>query len=542
MRTISERFAASVRQAHVIAARCTLTFPGESEPVSVPIVGGSVTMDRRAASRRVGQVAIPWSLDAGSDLDLDLRTLAYGGYALLERGVRYASGAEERVSLGVFRVESVSWQTIGETASLELSDRMAQVRDEPFLSPYVPKGGSSLDRMATLTDNSPVVTGLATTGDLLLFGPVSGPGIPADTIISSIDSGTQITLSKPANIFATKSCRVWWGQDTLSEIGDASDLFLGMAISGPWPIAPGGVIDWKSVNNNAVSSSITNYGALGQGFSDIDVSFTLGPAQLLTFGGGERIADAAIAIVREVFGDAISYLKPRDPNIVPLDVFFSRSRADTLAELAKAAAAEAYFDGDGNFVFGVAPGAGEPVWIVDSGEGGVMVDASEALARTGVFNGVLIEGQVTADTPPISVLVTDDDPLSPTRWAGPFGKVAHVDSSGAVQSAAQAEASAQAILDSQLGLARSLTLIEAPNPALEPGDLIEVRFPDGRSERHVVDSIALDLGAQGAQTIATRSIYTPAALERLIPVRRRRYGRFVGRAAWAELRDARRVA
>jgi hypothetical protein len=50
-----------------------------------------VTIDRTAQIRRTGSLTIPWSLRAGEDLGLDLRTLALGGYAIVRRGLRYAT-------------------------------------------------------------------------------------------------------------------------------------------------------------------------------------------------------------------------------------------------------------------------------------------------------------------------------------------------------------------------------------------------------------------------------------------------------------------
>jgi hypothetical protein len=50
-----------------------------------------------------------------------------------------------------------------------------------------------------------------------------------------------------------------------------------------------------------------------------------------------------------------------------------------------------------------------------------MVGATESLDRSNVYNGVLVKGQSTADTEPLSALATYDDPASPVQWGGPFG-------------------------------------------------------------------------------------------------------------------------
>ncbi|HEU0193324.1 MAG TPA: DUF5047 domain-containing protein, partial [Gaiellales bacterium] len=140
MRPVSDEFLANLRYSHVIAASCELIFPGETDPVSVPVQDGHVRIDRTAENRRSGSAQIPWSLQVGEDLGIDIRTLPLGGYALLRRGLRYANGSTELVLLGRLRVESVSWGTLDVSASIELADRMAQVRDEPFAAPFAAAG------------------------------------------------------------------------------------------------------------------------------------------------------------------------------------------------------------------------------------------------------------------------------------------------------------------------------------------------------------------------------------------------------------------
>ena len=51
-----------------------------------------------------------------------------------------------------------------------------------------------------------------------------------------------------------------------------------------------------------------------------------------------------------------------------------------------------------------------------------------------------------------------------------------------VSSQAQADSTAASLLNLRLGLARTVTLRGVPNPALEPGDLIEITYTDGRTE------------------------------------------------------------
>ena len=363
MRPASPKFLELVRGSHVIAARCELIFPGRPEPVEVAVQDGSLRIDRTAQNRRAGQVTIPWSLRVGEDLGLDLRTLALGGYARLYRGVRFADGSTELVLLGLLRVESVSWGTLEAAASLELADRMSQVRDEPFTAPYS--------------------------------------------------------------------------------------------------------------------------------------------------AGGLRAHEAAIGIVHQVFGDGIEYRAPYAPTDVITDATYTGSRTDALSALEQAYGAETYFDADGAFVFDRRPGDDDPVvWTVDTGANGVMVNATENLDRTGIYNGVLVEGQGDATLPPISALATFTDPTSPIRWGGPFGNVALLVQSSTVQTVEQAQATADSLLNLRLKQTRSLDLTAAPNPALEAGDTIRVVFPDGRDETHLIDAVTVELGT-AAQAIVTRTHEAP---------------------------------
>jgi hypothetical protein len=532
VRVISDRFAASVRQSHLVATRCELYFPEDpTTAIVVPLEDGDVTSDRTALIRTTANVRIPWSLRIGADLGLDLRTLPLGGYCLLYRGLRYADRSEELLRLGVFRVESVTWRTSDDSAQLELADRMAQVRDEPFLAPYQPAATIGATKTGTLTDESPVVALAPDTSGLLVGMTVAGVGIPAGRRIQTIGPGAQVTLNAPVNVSGLKDGRVQQGDPVITNIVETADLTAGMVLGpfGTSDIVPGSIL--AAVESE--HSVRMDRGAAGSG--DTGVTYQVPNPQTLTFGGGVRVADAAIAIVQGVFPTAPA-LKLYDPAAVLVDSTFSRNRAEALQVLALAVGGEQFFNADGIYVFGLPAGSGSPVWALDAGEAGVMVGADESLNRTGVYNGVLVEGQNAATDPPVAALVIDSDPASPTRWGGPFGKVARVEQSSAVQTVEQAQAAAQALLDKRLQLTRSLTVTSAVNPALEAGDVVAVTFPDGRQETHLVDAVRTGIAASGSQAFTLRSVDAPTAQRRLTPGPRRV---FHNAAAWREVRDAR---
>ena len=149
-----------------------------------------------------------------------------------------------------------------------------------------------------------------------------------------------------------------------------------------------------------------------------------------------------------------------------------------------------------------------------------------------VRNGVAVRAQADPTLPPIYALATDADPASPTRWAGPFGKVPLIVDSTSIQTQAQADSTAASLLNLRLGLSRTLELRGVPNPALEPGDLIEIVHADGRSELQYVNALAIGLDPAGELSLLTRANWRPE------PLLRSKVQIYFGERAWRELVEA----
>ena len=367
MITVTPRFLAAITQAHTIAVAAAVYHPDAlTTPVAVDVTGGSIMADRDARVRRQGTLDVPFDLADPFTRDL-ARSLPYGGYAVVERGVRFADGSSELVQLGRFRVDAVTWGELEGVCTLTLSDRMAQVQDEPLVAPYAPAG--------------------------------------------------------------------------------------------------------------------------------------LHPS------------DAAKALVNDVFGAAILYHVETVPASEPVigDAVYTDDRAAALSDLAGAADAWAFFDNLGDFVLRPRSSSAGVVWTLAAGDDGMLVNATESLERSSVRNGVLVRGQATADAPPVSALSTFDDPSSPLRWGGPFGKVALIADSQSVATTAAAQAAADSLLRLRLGLARTVVMGSVPNPALEPDDVIRLELPDGRAETHVVNAVQVGLAPDGRMEITATGTATPAA-------------------------------
>ena len=105
----------------------------------------------------------------------------------------------------------------------------------------------------------------------------------------------------------------------------------------------------------------------------------------------------------------------------------------------------------------------------------------------------------------LDAVARDLDPLSPTRFGGPFGMVPRFYSSPFVTTVPQAEQAAAALLLRSVGLPYSVDFQAIVNPALEVLDPVEITYDDrSRREIHVVDRLTLPLTAASVMTGATR--------------------------------------
>lgn len=179
-----------------------------------------------------------------------------------------------------------------------------------------------------------------------------------------------------------------------------------------------------------------------------------------------------------------------------------------VTECAAVVGAEVYADPDGVFIIATLPDllAVAPVWEVAAGEGGALVAAKRGMTAEGVFNGVLASGENTeANVAPVSALVVDTDPTSPTYWSGPFGHRPTFYSSAALTTTGACTAAATLKLRAAVAPNATADLSSLPNPALEPGDVIRVVYTDGTKELHQLQSFSVPLEIGGEFALTTIS-------------------------------------
>lgn len=181
--------------------------------------------------------------------------------------------------------------------------------------------------------------------------------------------------------------------------------------------------------------------------------------------------------------------------------------SDGVEAIADAMAAEVYADQLGRFVIRNTPTLDDPpVWLIDASITGVLISADRELTREQTYNAVVVTGERTDGTPPVWAIVTDDDPASPTRYGGPFGRKPRFYSSPLITTTGQAIAAGQALLARVKGYVATVKVEAIPNPGLEPGDVVIVVPPAGPPQTHILDTAPCPLHPEGTQTLTTRSL------------------------------------
>lgn len=181
----------------------------------------------------------------------------------------------------------------------------------------------------------------------------------------------------------------------------------------------------------------------------------------------------------------------------------------TATGIAASLGAELYADAHGILTFTPVPTLADPVvWRIPRTLATAQPseeETSEGLVNLWVVTGDSGSGGATIgpayawDNDPSSLTYAGPDPvgdpLAPQREGLPWVRVRTARyASALITSEAQADDVARARLADSLGVQASLSFTAVCNPALEPGDVVEVEVSDGVWERHLIDANPYTLG------------------------------------------------
>lgn len=358
----------------------------------------------------------------------------------------------------------------------------------------------------TAADFAPIVTGSHTARFRCLSLPTYQDGDdPTGTELKLIDG--EVELDATADIRGAGSVTLaepWPKVRVLDLAPYGAELFLARGVD----LGGGGVL-WAPLGYYRVSEIEQGDAAKGpvslsleDRMSTIIDSRFLAPRQWVQ---GTTVGDIVSEIVSEIYPDA-TIVYDDDSNLSQLgrSLIAEESRYEVLTTLAKGLGKVVYWDAAGRLVFETIPDEDVPIWYVNAGRRGVMVDSNRSLSRDGVYNAVVVLGEGTDEIAPVRAVAYDAQESSPTFFGGPFGRVPRFYSSPFITTQSQAESAAVNLLRQSLGAPYDVGVSAVPNPALKPYDVIRVVYNDGTRELHVVEKVTIPLTNDAALNISTR--------------------------------------
>ena len=121
------------------------------------------------------------------------------------------------------------------------------------------------------------------------------------------------------------------------------------------------------------------------------------------------------------------------------------------------------------------------------------------------YSGVIATGSGTRMFQPYRAVAYDDNVTSPTYYLGPFGKRIRVYTSTTIGSTAQAALIAKTQLQKTLGVAETVTWEQIPDPSLDVGDVVTLKYPNISLNRaYRIDRLEIPLDVSSLMTVTAR--------------------------------------
>jgi len=191
---------------------------------------------------------------------------------------------------------------------------------------------------------------------------------------------------------------------------------------------------------------------------------------------------------------------------VPSELVFNEDRGKALDDLAAVLGARWYCLGSGEFTVRAYAYEGvAPLLDISDGPRGLLTAATQDRSRDGVANSVTVISERFDGSPPVRVTRRDTGSSSPTRFGGPFGRVARVASVQTPLTQAQATDYADALLRAGEALVSQWSGTMITDYALEPSDCVRLTYK-GLTENQVFDTLTYPLVVDAPQSFVSRGV------------------------------------
>lgn len=167
--------------------------------------------------------------------------------------------------------------------------------------------------------------------------------------------------------------------------------------------------------------------------------------------------------------------------------------------LAKSIGYYLYFDVTGTCTLRPTPDpeTSPSVWTFTDQDRPTIIEIGRRVTDENTYNRVIVQGEGTSNTVPVSARWEDDDPTSPMYIKGPYGAVTKRFRDPSVTSVEQAQDAANAMGLAVKGATEVVRLQAVVAPFIEPLDVVEVRRDRSRIVgRFAVDTVGIPLGAK----------------------------------------------
>lgn len=224
---------------------------------------------------------------------------------------------------------------------------------------------------------------------------------------------------------------------------------------------------------------------------------------------GENYADAIVALVSDRLGNWYrpGAIATTDENTPLLTYDTEDDPWQTVIAMATAIGMEAYFDSSGAFCLQPPQQVeDDTVSTTLADDGGILLDADRELADDPGYNGVLMRSEASTLDEPLSTLLWDTNPSSPTYYLGPYGMAPAFQSSPYIGTQDQCDAAAAKWLMDNLGGTEQVSATMVPDGSVLDGDIARLNTSRVRaSGLFMVDSFSLPFKPTDAMQVTMRA-------------------------------------